>query len=365
MESPAHRLRSEKLPSRDLSHLDSAKILVIDDNPINLLFLRKLLKRAGWMEVQSADGPESGFDIARIWQPDLIITDLHMPGIGGMGFLDRIRSTKEGGSYLPVLVYTADITSEARRQALDLGASDFLTKPGDPDEIVLRVRNFLQMRHLYRQLEDQNGLLEQRVRERTRLLEEAQMEIVQRLALAGDFRDDDTGEHCRRVGDLSWRIALAYGLSTDEADLIRMAAPLHDIGKVALPDAILKKSGKLDFEERDLMQRHVTIGASILADSGSELLRLAHVIALHHHERWDGTGYGQGLAGEAIPIAGRIVALADVFDALTSNRPYKTAWTTDEAIREIERSAGSHFDPAVVAAFLQVMSESMRELAAA
>ena len=287
----------------------------------------------------------------------MAIIDLHMPGIGGFGLLERLRAQKTFNGYMPILVFTADVTGAARQKALELGATDFLTKPGDPSEIVLRVRNFLQMRLLYRKLENHNAQLETRVKERTQSLEAAHMEIVHRLALAGDYRDDETGEHCQRVGDLSGRIALAYGLSDHDAELIRLAAPLHDIGKVAIPDAILRKPGRLSSDEYSEMQRHVRVGGRILAESSSEILQVAHIIAMSHHERWDGTGYGLGLSGETIPIEGRIVAVADVFDALTSDRPYKTRWSFEDACAEIERCAGTHFDPKVVEAFRSVAGE--------
>lgn len=333
-----------------------ARLLVVDDSSINLLFLEKLLKHAGYHNITSTTQPHEGERLALEMDPDLSILDLHMPGMSGLELLERIRAQATGG-YMPILMYTTDTSWDARRSALALGATDFLTKPGDPSEIALRVRNFLEMRSLHRQLQDQNALLETKVRQRTRRLEEAQLEIVHRLALAGDYRDDETGEHCHRVGDLSYRIALQYGLPQVEAELIRAAAPLHDIGKVAIPDAILRKPGRLTSEEYDEMKRHIQIGASILSGSRSDILRMAHVITLTHHERWDGTGYGMGLKGKTIPIAGRIVAIADVFDALTTERPYKKVWPVEEAIREIVRSSGSHFDPAVVAAFLRAIEE--------
>jgi len=330
-----------------------ARILVVDDNPMNLLFLQKLLKKAGYENVETTNDSTGAEELARSFKPDLAIIDLHMPGLTGYELLARLRGIEDTGGYLPVLVFTADVTGEARHKALALGATDFLTKPGDPAEITLRVRNFLEMRRLYRELESHNEQLEQKVQERTKRLEEAQLEMVQRLALAGDYRDDDTGDHCRRVGTMSYQIAVEYGLPAEQAELIRIAAPLHDIGKVAIADSILRKPGRLDEAEFREIQRHTDLGASILAGSRSEVLQMAYEIALSHHERWDGKGYGQGLAGESIPISGRIVAVADVYDALTSQRPYKRAWSEGEALAEISRCSGTQFDPAVVQAFLR------------
>lgn len=339
-------------------------IFVLDDNQDNLLFLQRLLDVAGYKNVQCCWEPEKADRLCRLLKPDLVILDLHMPGVSGFDVLQSLRSDQEENGYLPILVFTADVTGESRRRALQLGASDFLTKPGDVSEISLRVRNFLEMRHLYRRLENQNAVLEEKVVQRTTKLREAQLEIVERLALAADYRDDDTGEHCRRVGDLSFRIALEFGLKTKESELIRLAAPLHDIGKVGIPDAVLRKPGKLTKEEFDLIKTHTFVGAKILANSRSEILEMAHSIALSHHERWDGTGYPNGLKGEDIPIAGRIVAVADVYDALTTERPYKMPWPKEKAIEEIRGLAGAQFDPLVVEAFIQVVEERWLDQAA-
>ncbi|RYG24451.1 response regulator [bacterium] len=338
------------------SHVES-RLLVVDDNPVNLLFLQKLLAKVGYRDVQTTTRPEDAEEMALKGRPDLAIIDLHMPGMSGYELLERLRAQKVHSGYLPVLVFTADVGGDARRRALELGATDFLTKPGDPSEITLRVHNFLEMRSLHRQLEDQNAILERKVEERTRRLREAQLEVVYRLALAGDYRDDETGDHCRRVGDISYAIALEYGVPPMEAELIRLAAPLHDIGKVGISDSILKKPARLNEHEFAEIRRHVMLGASILADSTCEILQMAHVIALTHHERWDGKGYGTGLQGEDIPLPGRIVAVADVYDALTNKRPYKEIWSEAAAIAEIERLAGSHFDPAVVAAFVRSLGK--------
>ena len=332
-------------------------IFVLDDNPINLLLMNKLLYKAGYTKVTTSSRPETAEADIVAQCPDLIILDLNMPIMDGYEVLQRIRSNDKIRGFLPVLVFTADASGAARSKALELGASDFLTKPGDPDEIRLRVRNFLTMRYYHRQLENQNAALEQRVQERTKSLYEAQLEVVHRLALAGDYRDDDTGEHCRRVGDLCGEIALAYGLEPAHAELVRLAAPLHDIGKVGVSDLILNKPGRLTDEEMATMRRHTELGASILRNSRSEILQMAFKIALTHHERWDGNGYCARLSGDSIPIEGRIVAVADVFDALTHDRPYKQAWPVDEARAEIMRCSGTQFDPQVVAAFLKVVGE--------
>ena len=346
------------LAPADLTNLS---IFVLDDNPINLLLMSKLLAKAGYTNVTTSSRPETAETEIVELVPDLIILDLNMPVMDGYEVLRRIRENEHIRGFLPVLVFTADASGAARSKALELGASDFLTKPGDPDEIRLRVRNFLTMRYYHRQLEDQNAALEVRVQDRTRSLYDAQLEVVYRLALAGDYRDDSTGEHCQRVGEMSGDIALAYGLNPKLAQLIRLAAPLHDIGKVGVSDLILNKPSRLTDEEMAVMRRHTELGAGILQGSQSEILQMAHTIALSHHERWDGTGYCCGLAGEAIPIAGRIVSVADVYDALTHVRPYKHAWTINEARDEILRGSGSQFDPRVVEAFLTVVPSERSE----
>ena len=328
------------------------RILIVDDDAANVHFLERLLAHDGYENVLTAMSGAAALGKAIGDQPDLILLDLHMPGINGYEVLDTLRSSGGAGVYIPILVYTADITLEARKRALELGASDFLTKPGDAHEILLRVKNFLVVRRLHLQLSMRNETLEEMVRDRTRELEESQIEIVERLAQAGERRDDDTGEHTQRVGELSGAIAQAMGLPDQMVQLLKLTARLHDLGKIGVPDSILLKPGRLTSDEYKEMQLHCMSGAKILSDGRTHLLQMAARIARSHHERYDGTGYPDGLSGEAIPIEARIVSVADVFDALTHARPYKPAWEFSAAIAEIKSQSGRQFDPKVVEAFL-------------
>lgn len=352
------------MPKLSDEELFASKILLADDNPVNVTLLERLLSKSGYTNITGVTSSLKAEELCLSDPPDLLILDLHMPVKDGYGVLEALRTHGGVDTYLPILVFTADVTPEARRRALTLGASDFLTKPGDALEISLRVRNFLQMRYLYRQLEMHNQELEQRVAERTRSLQEAQLEIVARLALVGDYRDDETGDHCRRVAEMSYELAIRVGVPPKEAELIRLAAPLHDIGKVGIPDAVIRKPARLTDEEFREIQTHTTIGASILEGSRSDVLRMAYTIAISHHERWDGRGYPNGLAGESIPLPGRIVSVADVFDALSNPRPYKESWPVPKALEEIVRCSGTQFDPAVVAALQSVLATAPLRLAA-
>jgi putative two-component system response regulator len=251
-----------------------------------------------------------------------------------------------------VLMLTGDTSLETRRRALALGARDFVAKPFDADEILLRIRNLLETRALHGALVEQNARLEQRVEERTRDLEIAQMEVLDRLAAAAEFRDDDTGQHTQRVGAIAARLAATLGLDAEQVELVRRAAPLHDVGKIAIPDKILRKPDRLTEGEFEIMKAHTTVGAHILSGGCSPLVQMAERIARSHHERWDGTGYPDGLRGEQIPIEARIVSVADVLDALSHARPYRPAWTTDRILLLIRNGRGTHFDPAVADALL-------------
>lgn len=330
-----------------------AKILIIDDEPANVRLLQRLLEQDGFADLESATDPRQALPLFAEFRPDLILLDLHMPHLDGFAVLKQLRPRIPEGDYLPIVVLTADVTAEAKEHALSMGAMDFLTKPLDHAEVRLRIRNLLQTRFLYQQVRNQKQILEEKVSERTADLEQAQLEILERLALAAEFRDDETGQHTQRVGIRSALLAHAVGLPPDQVELIRRAAPLHDVGKIGIPDAILRKPGKLTPEEFEIIKTHTSIGAQILSGSRSRLLQMAEEIALTHHERWDGTGYA-GLVRDKIPFAGRIVALADVFDALTNDRVYRKAFALEEALAEIERQRGRHFDPELTDAFLTI-----------
>jgi len=331
-----------------------ARILAVDDQAPNLRLIERLLGSAGFQSIQTTTSGREALAIFEQSPPDLIVLDLHMPELDGFGVLELLRPWVGGSAYLPALVVTADQDPVVRQRALALGAKDFLSKPFNRTEVVLRILNLLETRYLYLQLQEHKQALEATVRSRTRELELARLETLDRLALAADYRDDSTGAHTRRVGDLSARLAELTGVVESQVELLQRAAPLHDIGKVGLPDALLLKAGPLDPEEVAVMQTHPRIGARILSRSRVGLLVLAEEIAATHHERWDGGGYPAGLSGDRIPIAGRIVALADSFDAMTHPRRYKPHVSLDEALVEIERESGRHFEPRLVDALFRL-----------
>lgn len=339
------------MPAEPL-RLEERRILIVDDEPRNVLLLERLLETVGFTSVHGETDGRRAFQRCHELAPDLIILDLHMPGLDGFGVLRQIRTELPAERYLPVLVLTADATEQAKRRALAAGAHDFLTKPFGVTEAILRIRNLLEVRVLYSRLECRNEELAARVETRTRELEATRLEVLERLCQAVEFRDDVTGRHTRRVGERAAALAAASGLSAPEVDLLRRAAPLHDVGKIAIPDAILRKPGRLTEEELTVMRTHTTIGARILAGGGSELMATAETIARSHHERWDGRGYPGGLSGESIPLVARIVSIVDVHDALTSARQYRSAWSPERARDEISAGAGVHFDPRLVETFM-------------
>jgi putative two-component system response regulator len=334
----------------------NARILIVDDEDANIEILQRILTRAGFTRIETTNDSREVSALYIEHRPDLILLDLHMPHLDGLDVMDQLNEIAEA-SYLPILILSGDLTPEARRDALSRGAKDFVNKPFQQEELLLRIKTLLETRFLYIQIQSQNQLLEAKVRERTRELVEAQIEIIERLAIAAEFRDDNTGQHTHRVGQMSALLAKQLGLADAQVSLIRRAAALHDVGKIGVPDTILMKMGKLTPEEFEIVKTHTVIGARILSGGKFPLLRLAEEIAFSHHERWDGEGYAH-IRGIDVPLAGRIVAVADVFDALTQQRPYKPAWPVGEAIAEIDRQRERQFDPAVVDAFLRVIQNS-------
>jgi putative two-component system response regulator len=341
-----------------------ARILIVDDERPNIEMLEYILRTAGYSALVATTDPRLALDLFRQHQPDLILLDLKMPYVDGHELLVRLGAEIPNDAYVPILVLTSDASPDARRRALSAGAQDFLTKPFSPVEVRLRVENLIETRRLHRALARQNAELEERVRERTAQLtrralelEQARIEILQRLARAAEFRDDATGLHTRRVGRMAAQIVGALGLPAIDVESVERAAPLHDIGKIGIPDTVLLKSGRLSPDEFAVMKTHTVIGGQILSGSDVGLLVVGREIALSHHERWDGTGYPAGLEGTAIPLSGRVVAVADVYDALTHPRPYKPAWTPEAALTEIEDQAGRQFDPEIVRTFAALFRE--------
>jgi len=338
----------------------AARFLIVDDEAANIGVLEQMLEHWGCLNVVSTTDPREALALYSGFSPDIILLDLMMPHLDGFAVMEQLRPLLPVASYLPILVLTADTSIPTKRRALAAGATDFLTKPFDGVELSLRIRTLLRTRFLQVQLAEQNSLLETKVQQRTQDLAQAEIDAVECLALAAEFRDDDTGHHTQRVGHTAALLANHLGLDAARVALIRRAAPLHDVGKIGIPDGVLLKSGRLTDDEFAVMRRHAEIGAHILVRHHSPLFQLAARIALIHHERWDGTGYPHGLAGADIPMEGRLVALADVFDALTHARPYKPAWPAGHALLEIERQSGRQFDPALVAVFLELAGTDQR-----
>jgi putative two-component system response regulator len=337
--------------TRDYSRV---RILVVDDEPAIVQAVTHILHREGFAHVEGLTDPCRAEQRFRETSPDLVLLDLRMPQMNGLQVLERLVAATPPSTYLPIVMLTGDDRREIREQALALGAKDFLDKPFDRFEVVLRIRNLLDTRTLHRELRARNQELEARVAERTTELADSQLEVLDRLSRAGEYRDDDTGRHTQRVAELAARLAKSAGLPPREVDLILRAAPLHDIGKIGVPDAILLKRGRLTPEEFGIMKRHTIIGATMLCGGETRLVRLAETIARSHHERWDGSGYPDGSAGEGIPLAARIVGVADFFDAMTHERPYRTAVPLDDTLSELNRLRGQCFDPALVDTFCRL-----------
>jgi putative two-component system response regulator len=332
-----------------------ARIAICDDSMTNVVALSKLIRRAGISEVLGFTDPRRFLEHVGNQSKgfDLLLLDLDMPHLSGFEVMRHLRADEEDKAAFPILVVTGNHDQATRHQALLDGGNDFVTKPFDPVEVGLRINNLLRVQRSYRLQKNLAERMEKEVERRTQELNRAVDTLVNRLAMAGEMRDNETGLHVTRVGRYSRLLAEALLLPPEICFMIEKAAPLHDVGKIGIPDSILHKQGVLTDTERLIMNTHAAKGAALLGNHDSMLIRMAANIALSHHEKWDGSGYPSGLKGESIPIEGRIVAVSDVFDALTSVRPYKAPWPADQAIEFIRWESGSHFDPKVIKAFMK------------
>lgn len=357
------------------------RVLIVDDEPLNIKLIQKQLSGAGYKDIVTTTQPTRVIPLLREHQPDVLLMDIVMPGLDGLTILEQIRSD-DGLSHLPVIMVTAANDIETMSRALELGATDFLDKPVHPTQLLPRVRNALVVKSHHDNLRHWASTLEQEVARRTAELEASRLELIYCLGRAAEFRDNETGMHIIRVGRYVGLIARQLGVDEKTAFLLAQTAQLHDMGKIGIPDAILLKPGKLTPSEYELMQQHseignqtlspfsvdemrrfmdhTMVGKEILSGGESPLLRLAARIALTHHEKWDGTGYPLGLQGENIPLEGRITAVADVFDALSSARPYKKAFSLEQCFEMLEAERGKHFDPKVLDAFFACKPEVLR-----
>ncbi|MDP2751227.1 MAG: response regulator [Rhodocyclaceae bacterium] len=328
-----------------------ANVLIVDDTQTNLILFRHLLAKIENVVSHCFEDPLAALDWCQTHTPDLVLLDYMMPGINGIEFLKRFRQLP-GFEDIPVAIITADTEMGVRYQSLEAGATDFLTKPVDKTELTVRVKNLLTLRRHQLDLADRAYWLSQEVEKATAEIRDREKDAILRLSKAAEFRDPETGSHIVRMAQYARLIAVRMGLPTADCNLLLETAPMHDIGKVGVSDAILLKPGKLDEAEFKIMQDHTRIGFSLLNGSDSPLLQLAAQIALTHHEKFDGSGYPNGIAGENIPLFGRICAVADVFDALTSERPYKKAWPVEKAKALLIEERGRHFDPVCIDAFV-------------
>ena len=331
--------------SQTSNNTDKATVLIVDDNADNLDVLSGVLRP--FYKVKAAINGKLALKIITKSKPDIILLDIMMPDMDGFEVCRQLKANPVT-STIPVIFVTAKTETKDEQAGFELGAVDYITKPISAPIVLARVKTHLA---LYNQKRE----LEHLVKERTKELDDTRLEVIQRLGCAAEYKDNETGLHVIRMSWYSKFLAQQIEANSAWVDLLYTTAPMHDIGKIAIPDSVLLKPGKLDADEWDIMKTHVDCGVDILGDHESELMTMAREIAQHHHEKFDGSGYPNGLKGDSIPLSARIVAIADVFDALTSERPYKKAWSLEKAILLLEEEAGKHFDPELVPAFIKCM----------
>jgi len=344
-----------KTSMTNLPDCRESKILIVDDEPQNVALLERILKKGGYSNIQGTCDPVNGCELFKHFHPNLVLLDLKMPGMNGFEVMDQLHKIEKDHP-VPVMIITALWDRETCQKAMKAGAQDVLGKPFNAGDLLRRVHKTLEAK-LESALTDKDlfAIVDQ-VDSLSTALDRTHLEFFQCLGRAAEFHDNETGQHVIRLSYFSTLLGHAAGMSPEECDLLLRASPMHDIGKIGIPDHILFKPGKLDAYEWKIVKSHTTRGAEILSGGdGSELIRMARDIALEHHEKWDGSGYPNGLKGENISLAARIVAICDVFDALTSERCYKKAWSVEKAVAEIENNKGLHFDPVLVEKFMKIL----------
>ncbi|NOR51378.1 MAG: response regulator [Gammaproteobacteria bacterium] len=344
---------------RAIESINSECILIIDDEPTNLKLLEKILHSQNYTNLMLVQDSREVLECYQEHNTSLILLDINMPHLDGYQVMAQLKALNDP-LLPPIIILTAQNNDEHLLRALAAGARDYVTKPFNANELLMRVRNLLDVQQAHRLVHNQKTVLEEMVTERTKELRHSQLDVVKRLGSAAEYRDEETGTHILRMSHISLLLAQGLGWNKSDCELILNASMMHDIGKIGIPDNILLKTEKFEPHEWEIMKSHVTIGAKLLSDGDSELMHMAHDIVLTHHEWWDGSGYPNGLVGEAIPQAGRIAALADVIDALTSKRPYKEAWTVERAVAQIKEKSGTHFDPKLVEVFLQKLPNILK-----
>lgn len=338
----------------DLQSLENSTILIVDDQSTSRTILSQVIRGISPnIKIVEKSNPESALEWAAQNIADLVFVDFLMPKMNGVDFIRLIKMLKEYAS-VPVVMITVKKDAETRYAALDVGVADFLSKPVDAYECMARCKNLLTMRKQHLILQNRSDLLENKVRLAIAEISTREQETLMRLARTGEYKDYDTAMHLQRMALYSKVIAEAAGFSEDDANMIELSSPLHDLGKIGIPDHILLKEGALNADEQKVMREHPIIGYEILQNSPSKYLQMGGEIALAHHERYDGSGYPYQLKGDQIPLSARIVAIADVLDALTSKRPYKEAWSMDKAFEYIKAESGKHFDPHLTAITLSI-----------